>query len=295
MLQGASAFRFAAASTALLSLLAVGILALQGLPARYSQRELALASYLGNTAPGQEGTCSIEPGGAAPATYDAAQCLHQDPSRKNYLLMGDSHAAHLWHGLHNTFPGINFLEASVSGCEPSVQGKPDNGPFTRLNRHLFGDVCRPLMDFIFKQYLITNHVDRILLAARWEQQDLPRLNDTVRTLKARGIDVLLFGPIVQYDADLPSLLVASLRQGDPDLPLKHRLTHYQALDQEMSTLAKQWGIEYVSYFKMLCDGRGCTEYVNDDTPLQSDYGHLTSAGSLLISARLKEDHRYNMR
>jgi peptidoglycan/LPS O-acetylase OafA/YrhL len=294
MLKGASAFRFAGGSMAFLSLFAGAILVLHGLPSRYTPREIELASYLGNTAPGQEGKCSIEPGGTRTAAYDAAHCLYRDPSRKNYLLIGDSHAAHLWYGLHDTFPQINFLEASASGCAPLVQGKPANGLFDRLNRHLFGDTCRPLMDYMFKDYLATHRVDRVMLAARWEEEDLPRLESTVRILKARGFDVLLFGPIVQYDSDLPWLLVNSLRRADPNLPLKHRLTHYQGLDQQMAALAGKWGIGYVSYFKMLCNGDVCTEFVNSDTPLQSDYGHLTSAGSLLVSERLKEDATFKM-
>jgi len=294
MLKGAAAFRFAAGSGALLALFACVILATHGLPFRYSQRQLALASYVDLTAPGREGTCSVESGGPTTPTYDAAHCLLQDPSKKNYLLLGDSHAAHLWYGLHRTFPEINFLQATASGCEPSVKGKPATGPFDRLNRHLFGDICRPLMDYVFNDYLRSHHVDRVVLAARWEPEDLPRLDNTIRTLKARGIDVLLFGPIVQYDSDLPWLLVTSLRRGDPDLPLKHQLTDYQELDQDMSALAKQWGIDYVSYFKMLCQGTVCTEYVNSDTPLQSDYGHLTPAGSMLVSARLKADRSFKM-
>jgi hypothetical protein len=150
------------------------------------------------------------------------------------------------------------------------------------------------MDYRFKDYVMTHHVDRVLLAARWEEQDLPRLAYTIQTLKTRGVDILLFGPIVQYDSDLPWLLVTSLRQGDPELPLRHRLTHYQMLDQEMSKLANRWGIDYVSYFTLLCREAGCTEYVDEDTPLQSDYGHLTTAGSLLVSARLKADPRFKM-
>jgi peptidoglycan/LPS O-acetylase OafA/YrhL len=291
-LRGASAFYFAGGSIALLATFAGVILASHGFPSRYTRRELVLASYLENTAPGQEGICSIE--SATGTAFDVAHCLHQDPLKKNYLLIGDSHAAHLWYGLHNTFPGINFLEASVSGCEPSVQGKPANGLFDRLNRHLFGDACRPLMDYMFKDYVMTHHVDRVLLAARWEEEDLPRLAYTIQTLRARGVDILLFGPIVQYDSDLPWLLVTSLRQGDPDLPLRHRLTHYQALDQEMSKLANRWDVDYVSYFTLFCRGEGCIEYVDEDTPLQSDYGHLTTAGSLLLSARLKADPRYKM-
>ena len=294
MLKGASAFRFAAGSAALLALFACVILATHGLPSRYSQRELALAAYVDYTAPGQEGVCSIESSGPTAPTFNAAHCMQQDPSKKNYLIIGDSHAAHLWYGLKNTFPGINFLEASASGCEPSVDAKPANSLADRIDRHLFGDFCRPVMDYVYKDYLPTHHVDRVLLAARWEEENLPRLDHTIRALKARGIDVLLFGPIVQYDSDLPWLLVASLRKGDPDLPLKHRLTDYEGLDQEMSTLAKQWGVDYVSYYKMLCHGRECLEYANKDTPLQSDYGHLTPAGSLLVASRLKEDPGFKM-
>jgi peptidoglycan/LPS O-acetylase OafA/YrhL len=288
MLKGASAFRFAAGSAAVLAGFAGVILISHGLPFRYSQRQLVLASYLDNTAPGQEGVCSIESGG--PAKFDATRCLHQDPSRKNYLLIGDSHAAHLWYGLQKTFPEINFLEASASGCEPSVKARPDSTPFQRIDRYLFTEFCRPLMDYVFQDYLHTHRVDRILLAARWEEEDLPRLDDTIRTLKGQGFDILLFGPIVQYDSDLPLLLVNSLREGDPNLPLKHRLTDLDGLDQKMSALASQQGIQYVSYFKMLCHGMECAEYVNNSTPLQSDYGHLTPAGSLLVSARLKADH-----
>jgi peptidoglycan/LPS O-acetylase OafA/YrhL len=287
MLKGAYAFRFAGASAALLAGFAGILLVSHGLPFRYSQQQLVLASYLDNTAPGQEGVCSIESG--AGAKFNVAHCLHQDPAKKNYLLIGDSHAAHLWYGLQKTFPEINFEEASASGCEPSVKAKPDSSPFQALDRHLFTEFCRPLMDYVFQDYLKTHHVDRILLAARWEEDGLPRLEDTIRYLKGQGFDILLFGPIVQYDSDLPWLLVNSLREGDPGLPLRHRLTDVEGLDQEMSALATQHGIQYVSYFKMLCHGRVCAEYVNNYTPLQSDYGHLTPAGSLLVSARLKAD------
>jgi peptidoglycan/LPS O-acetylase OafA/YrhL len=287
MLKGAVAFRFAAASAAILAVFGCTILVSHGLPSRYSQRQLVLASYVDHTAPGQEGVCSIESSG--PAKFNVAHCLHQDPSKKNYLLLGDSHAAHLWYGLQKTFPEINFLEASASGCEPSVQAKPDSSPFQRLDRRLFTDFCRPLMDYVFNDYLKTHHVDRVLLAARWEEDALPRLDVTIHTLKDRGLDILLFGPIVQYDSDLPWLLVTSLRNRDPNLPLRHRLTDLEALDQQMGMLAQTWDVGYVSYFKMLCQGRECAEYVNDDTPLQSDYGHLTPAGSLLVSARLKAD------
>jgi hypothetical protein len=56
----------------------------------------------------------------------------------------------------------------------------------------------------------------------------------------------------------------------------------------MAQLAASWNIRYVSYFGLLCPRKVCTEYVGRDTPLQSDYGHLTKAGSLLVAEKLKE-------
>jgi peptidoglycan/LPS O-acetylase OafA/YrhL len=286
-LKGTSAFQFAGASAAILLVFGLGILNFHGLPARYTRQQLALAAYLESDVPARSGTCFLESGGLTTPRYDATDCLRKDPVRKNDLLIGDSHAAHLWYGLHNTFPDINFLQANASGCEPAITPKKVRF-LDALDNYLLGDVCRPMVDYVFKDYLAKNHVDRVLIAARWEEDDLPRLETTVRALKREGLDILLFGPIVQYDSDLPWLLVTSLRHNDPSLPSSHRLDRYEGLDQQMAQLAASWNIRYVSYFGMLCPQKVCMEYVASDTPLQSDYGHLTKAGSMLVAEKLKE-------
>jgi peptidoglycan/LPS O-acetylase OafA/YrhL len=295
MLKGGSAFGFAAASAALLTVMGLGLVASHGLPSRYTQRQLALASYIDTAFPARSGTCFMETGGSATKPYDAEDCLRQDPSRKNYLLVGDSHAAQLWYGLQQTFPDINLLQATASGCEPSMQNK-DLRLLDRLDNHLFGDLCRPMMDYVFSDYLVKHHVDRVVIAARWEQEDLPRLDYTIRTLKARGIDVLLIGPIMQYDSDLPWLLVSSQRKNDPELPLRHRIARYEGLDAEMSKLARDtWNVAYVSYFDLLCRQKDCMQTVASDIPLQFDYGHLTASGSVLISQMLKAHGEFGLR
>lgn len=293
MLKGTSAFQFAAGSAAVLTITGLAILALHGLPSRYTPQQLALASYIDTDFPARSGTCFIESGGPTTRRYDAEDCLRQDPARKNYLLIGDSHAAQLWYGLHSTFPNINFLQATASGCEPSIENKQLR-LLDRLDNHLFGDICRPMMDYVYGDYLVKHHVDRIVIAARWEQEDLPRLDATIKTLKGQGLDILLVGPIVQYDSDLPWLLVTSLRKNDATLPLRHRLTRYEGLDAEMKQLAASWGVSYVSYFDMLCQGTVCVERLGSDTPLQSDYGHLTASGSMLVAERLKANNDFKM-
>jgi hypothetical protein len=277
MLKGATAFKFATASSVALTAVAFTILALHGLPSRYTPEEVAISSYMEREAPYRLGTCFIASGKTA-KDFDPATCLRRDPSKRSYLLIGDSHAAQLWYGLDTVFPNVNILQATVGGCQPTLP--------RRYSLH--GDECTPIMQYIYDDYLPKHHVDRILIAARWEPGDFSRLDYTIRTLKRQGLDVVLFGPMVQYDSPLPRLLAASLKENDPSLPFKHRLDKYRMLDKEMSDLAgNTWGVPYVSFFKLLCPQNACTEYAGKDVPLQFDYGHLTGAGSVLVAERLK--------
>ena len=46
--------------------------------------------------------------------------MKPDPTRPNYLLVGDSHAAHLWFGLSSAMPEVNVMQATASMCRPAV-------------------------------------------------------------------------------------------------------------------------------------------------------------------------------
>jgi peptidoglycan/LPS O-acetylase OafA/YrhL len=120
MLKGRSAFAFAAVSAVMLTVLGVTLVALHGLSLRYTHRQLALSSYTGNALPGRSGSRFIESGGVASKPHDPGNCLHQDPSRKNYLFTADRDAAQLWYGLHKVFPNIKFMQATTSGCESLI-------------------------------------------------------------------------------------------------------------------------------------------------------------------------------
>lgn len=145
------------------------------------------------------------------------------------------------------------------------------------------------MNYVFSDYLPTHHVDLLIIAARWNHADLGPLQQTLEWANRSGIDVLLFGPIVQYDSALPRLLAMSIKANDPAIPALHRVAAYESLDGEMSKLAQsERDVRYVSYFKMLCRQSSCLEYAGNGVPLQSDYGHLTAVGSLLVATKLRE-------
>lgn len=108
-------------------------------------------------------------------------------------------------------------------------------------------------------------------------------------MKPQSAEIVLFGPIVQYDSALPRLLALSIKQNEPQIPSDHRIAYYQSLDSEMATLAgTQLGVGYISYYKLLCSHQGCLEYARPGVPLQSDYGHLTGDGSILMATRIRD-------
>jgi peptidoglycan/LPS O-acetylase OafA/YrhL len=276
-LSGASTFRFATAASLGLVAVAVGILSFHGFPARYSQDEIRIASYAKDPPTYRMGTCFIDSGND-PSDYDANDCMRQDKSKQNDLLFGDSHAAQLWYGLAKAYPSINFLEATSSGCEPTLEHRVFD---TRR--------CDAIMDYVFKDYLQKHTFDQLILAARWEPGDMDALGKTIDFLKARGVSVVLIGPIVQYDLPLPRLLAVSMKNGDASMPSRHELIKYRQLDEDMAKLASdRWKVPYISYFELLCPQGVCVQYAGKDVPIQFDYGHLTTEGSWLVGQRLRQ-------
>ena len=188
---------FATASGAMASTLALCglVLITHGVPSRFPDRVVAIGAYLAydSSAAMRTGRCFLL---TNRQQFDAQTCLTLDPKRPNYLLVGDSHAAHLWFGLASALPEINIMQATASLCRPAA--RPGSRYDTRA--------CRALMQFVFDDFLVNNRVDKVLLAASWKDEDLPNLSTTLGILKKRLVDVTVLGPIVEYDAALPRLL-----------------------------------------------------------------------------------------
>lgn len=274
----ATLFKVAAATAT--SVAAVGMAAIiyRGFPSRYPSNAIQVAKYLDYDSAKyfREGSCFIS-SGYKYSDYNFSKCLREDPRKKNYLLLGDSHAAHLWYGLSTTLDGVNLLQATASGCKPTL-----DQPL------LTATTCRQMMNYIYSDYLPNHHVDRLLIAARWQDGDVLPLSRSLDWLKDRGISVVLFGPMVQYDMALPRLLAFSIRGNDRAIPDEHRVDE-RPLDEAMSALSKKKGVDYVSFYRSLCGPRTCDEYGVNGVPLQFDYGHLTKEGSLLVAKKLLGD------
>jgi peptidoglycan/LPS O-acetylase OafA/YrhL len=252
------------------------VLLLGGAPFRFPQRIVAIGAYLG-----YDPSSAFRAGHCYLATnrqqLDLAECMQPDPKRPNYLLVGDSHAAHLWLGLSRAMPDVNIMQASASACRPLIE------PASSLDAMR---ACPRLMHFVFDDFLVTHKVDKILLSASWKDEDIPALSSTLDILRTKGFDVVVLGPIVEYGGALPRLLVDEIRYDTPSFAREMRTPGIGERDRALSRLVTAKGAVYVSVYNSVCRDDHCDEFAQGDIPLQFDAGHLTAEGSVEVARRL---------
>jgi len=269
-LTGAVVFTFVAFSA--------GIIWLGGLKNRFPSESVRLASYLDETQDNiamREGTCFIDSSGHF-EDFKVDTCLRPEQAKRNYLLLGDSHAAMLWAPLESSVSNAHFMQANTSGCMPLVHqsGAAD---------------CRKMMDFIYETYLAQQPIQGILLEARWQEKFMDGLAETVSWARKHEIPVIVLGPVPEYDAPLPRLLAYSVAWSKPTLAKQHLLAGGALLDAEMERKARdEWHVPYISIYQAICDGQECAEFADaaHTIPLMSDTDHLNRFGSLMTVRHL---------
>ena len=270
-------FALSAAVLAALSLFAGALIYGRGFPGRFPDRAVQVASFrsLGDLTLGQLGECVITADNRA-SVFDDSHCLPTTPDKPTYLLLGDSHARALWDGLKSSLPGYHLPVAAAWGCSPSVHS---NG----------NPLCRQMMDFVFSKYLVSHAIQGLLVEARWNVADLRGVDEIATWAKSRGIPLVVFGPVAEYDAPLPRLLAYSIAWNRPDLAQQHRLAYPPVRDAQMRNLAANiWHVSYVSLYQATCESGRCLEYADekDGIPLLTDGDHLSEDGSRLLVRRL---------
>lgn len=270
-------FRVAGVAGGGLLALFVAIALLNGLPGRFSPEASRVASFLDTEfdRPAVRLRCFVK-NIDQDRQFNQASCLARQPDHKNYLLLGDSYAEMLWRGLTTSYPEAHVMIAGASGCRPML---------THANGESQG--CVEIIGRVFDDVLNKPPLDGVILAARWQAVDIPRLEATVQRLHEHGIPVTLVGPVIEYDADLPRLLAMAVENGDAALPSRHMKRELIKLDAAFADMARKSGAGYVSLITLLCPD-ACTLYTEDRSPMQQDYGHLTPAGSVYVAKRMRE-------
>ncbi|WP_088343591.1 MULTISPECIES: acyltransferase family protein [Rhodomicrobium] len=208
------------------------------------------------------------------SAFDIAGCLALKPGRKNVLVVGDSHAAHLMAGLREVYPEVNFLMASASGCRPILGGGGRGS-------------CLELMNYVFNQFLPANRLDAVIMGSRWRARNVDEMKQTAMKLRDFTDRVIVFGPIVEYRMALPRVLALTLGDKTGKAIAGYRNPEQEKTDRAFAQALKGLPVEYVSVYGALCAPE-CTVWLGDRAePIQFDYGHLTAAGSAELVRRIK--------
>jgi len=70
---------------------------------------------------------------------------------------------------------------------------------------------------VLLEWLPHHPVDTVMLAGRWDEEDLPYLQATIASVQPYARRVVVVGPVPQYISSLPRLLVRALQKNDPKL------------------------------------------------------------------------------
>lgn len=218
--------------------------------------------------------CFLAPDTNAFSYFTQGECLKVSDTKRNVLIIGDSHAQHLVAGYRQAFPDVNFMQATAFGCYPVLGAKGERG-------------CADLIEFMFKVYLPSHRVDIIVLSARWNAELVPKAIETAGYLASFAGRVVISGPIPEYDVAVPRLL-ARVATGEEDIAhvaSRHLLPKPKSVDAQFSAAELPIGVTYISVYKALCNS-DCTMIVPDDVPSQIDYGHLTKEGARYLGGKV---------
>jgi len=211
--------------------------------------------------------------------FDKGYCLNRSDSKKNYIVMGDSHAAHFWYAINEAFSAHNVMQANASGCRPLINygGK---------------EPCAKLVRYIFEDFIIANDIDGIILSGQWLEDEIDYLQPTITYIKKYVDDVIVVGPTVEYEVELPILLAANAKATNESLEYllnEHTKDYQRKIHQKMQILLKDSSASYVPLYDYICRKGRCLIFVEGDTPMVFDVGHFTLSGAKKIVGILKDE------
>ena len=96
----------------------------------------------------------------------------------------------------------------------------------------------------------------------------------------------MLGPIVEYDAALPRLLVDGILHDTPSMASAKRTPGIRERDLAMKQMVTATGATYLSVYDAICRDDRCDELVQGNIPMQFDAGHLTAEGAIEVGRRL---------
>jgi peptidoglycan/LPS O-acetylase OafA/YrhL len=214
----------------------------------------------------------------------------EDPQKPTILVVGDSHAAHLFAGLTEAFADkANILTLSSVFCAPLVEHVAMDAGVAGTPR------CRAINDYVFDRIRAIKP-DVLLVGGYFSQYDheanwrypgyLDAMIESARSLHRDGVRSIVIAGEVPTWAPVLSILVGRDLLEHGETPEFSRFgVRPDSLETDRVLARKDWGegVVYVSQAEKLCGPDGCRRLVGRNLPedlLAVDYGHYSVNGSI---------------
>jgi len=213
-----------------------------------------------------------------------------DPGKTTILVVGDSHAAHLFAGLTEAFAGkANLMTLSSVFCAPLVEHVAMDAGVAGTPR------CRAINDYVFERIrairpdvlLVAGYFAQYAHEANWRYPDyLDALVEGARRLHRDGVrSIVVAGQVPTWAPILPILVGRDVLERGEAPEFSRIGVRPDSLETDRTLAGKDWGegVVYVSQAEKLCGADGCRRLVGDNLPedlLAVDYGHYSVKGSI---------------
>jgi peptidoglycan/LPS O-acetylase OafA/YrhL len=258
-------------------LISVVIWRLHGLPSRVDPRILKIVNSVDSEVDQRRrairfGRCNLHETHQFSA-YDTRECASLDPSRKNVLILGDSMAADTYMMLSQTYPEIQFSQATAGACTAILKISDIGGKYP---------TCEALNEYRFSK-LVELDMNLIVLASIWSEDRIQPLKETVAYLRSKGKKVLVIGPRAHFHGAIPLLISREASLDVVNERLRDRVIQDTALLNKMR--AAMPDVEILDIGAIQC-GLDCN-VVEGDRLLYIDERHFTKLGAKRIGDRLR--------
>ena len=227
----------------------------------------------------------------AAAFFEGHNCeTVADPRKPTILIVGDSHAAHLFAGLQEVYGAkANLLALASVFCVPLVENVAMDEGVAGTPR------CRAINDYVFDA-IARIKPDIVIVGGYYAQYDheanwrypgfLDALVAGVRRLHGLGVrSVIVAGEVPAFSPVLPILVGRDVLEHGKAAEFSWVGVRPDSLETDRALMAKDWGdgVRYVSQAAQLCGPKGCRRRIGDNLPddlLAIDYGHYSLKGSV---------------
>jgi peptidoglycan/LPS O-acetylase OafA/YrhL len=206
--------------------------------------------------------------------WSAEACTRIHGTNGRILLWGDSFAAQYMPGILRDAKRINadVLQYTFAGCPPILA----YFSVARLGCSLFNS---KVMDIIAAQ-----RIDTVVIAGRWTDvplRTLSKLQETIVAIEARGLRVFVFGQSPQFIADIQHIDYISGLHGKPG-----KAFWPVSFDRKLNAQLESNVLPatFIDPLRHLCDAQECA-YRDGETFYYADYGHFSTAGSVIAVQR----------